>query len=63
MSKIEMNKNSVILHYASISADALLEKDLDKLSIIATEKSEIEKSLSMNEEEIIKFALQLMSPK
>jgi hypothetical protein len=62
MNRGEMNKRSVILHYASICANALKITDAEALADFEEERSQIESSLSMTKEEIILEANRLMNP-
>jgi len=61
MRNVERERESKILHYASISADKLLEKDPEKIEKIILEKQIISSELMMTEEEIILEASRLMS--
>lgn len=57
---MDESRDSLILHYAGISADEKLEENPEKLAQISQERNEIEKSLEMSAEEIILEAKRLL---
>lgn len=56
-------RERIILHYASIAAQSLDEKDPQKLEALINEMKDLEKGLSMTTEEIISEAAKFTLPK
>ena len=59
---MEKNRSAVILRYAEICAQELVEKNSEVLEQINKEKQDIEQELGMSLEEIIKEASRLTEP-